>query len=131
MEKISLRAFEDGLTNASLSRLVDLITQPSELDHASLGRLIRNLYPASKVPNAIVTKVVASLRPGLSFSIQTALLKWLVMVYNVLENPRILSQLYNPLFNLLDTVAIRPQLCHLLSLITRRKDVRPFRIQML
>jgi len=51
------------------------------------------------------------------------------MVYHLLENTAILSQTYGVLFNLLDTAAIRPQLCHLLALITRRKHVRPFRIQ--
>ncbi|KAL0943647.1 mis6 domain-containing protein [Colletotrichum truncatum] len=51
------------------------------------------------------------------------------MVYHIIENPAILSQAYAVLFNLLDTAAIRPQLCHLLALITRRKHVRPFRIQ--
>jgi centromere protein I len=131
VEKLNLRAFEEGLTNVSLGRLVDLITQPNELDQASLGSLIRNLYPASKVPDAIVIKAVGSLRPGVAFIVQAALLKWLVMVYDILENQPILSQLYSVLFNLLDTVAIRPQLCHLLSLITRRRHVRPFRIQML
>jgi centromere protein I len=95
------------LANASLSRLVDLITLPSELDQASLGSLIRNLYPASKVPDAVITRVVASLRPGLTFTVQAALLKWLIMVYDVLENQGILSQLYSILFNLLDTIAIR------------------------
>ncbi|OAQ98313.1 hypothetical protein LLEC1_03239, partial [Akanthomyces lecanii] len=43
--------------------------------------------------------------------------------------PGVLSQAYPVLFNLLDTAAIRPQLTHLLALITRRKHVRPFRIQ--
>ena len=98
------------MTNASLSRLVDIVTLPSELDQASLGGLVRNLYPASKVPNAIVIKIVGGLGHGRSkpsYSIQSALLKWLVLVYDVLENQRILSQLYSTLFNLLDTVAIR------------------------
>jgi centromere protein I len=93
-----------------LSRLVDLVTLPSELDQASLGSLIRNLYPVSKVPNAVVIKIVGGLGHGRakpSYSVQCALLKWLVMVYDVLENQRILSQLYSILFNLLDTVAVR------------------------
>jgi centromere protein I len=151
VDNVCLRAHEDGLPNASLSRLVDLITLPNELDQASLGSLVRNIYPASKVPDAIVTRVVGSLGHGqtkCSYTVQTMLLKWLVMVYDVLENTSIFSQLYGILFNLLDTVAIRcvllgksqtfadlivgrPQLCHVLSLITRRKHVRPFRIQML
>ncbi|PMD43361.1 Mis6 domain protein [Hyaloscypha variabilis F] len=134
IDTIALGAYEHGFTNASLDRLVDIITRPNRLDQASLGALIRNLYPASKVPDTVVIKIIGGLGHGRSkpsYSIQCALLKWLVMVYDVLDNQRVLSQLYSILFNLLDTIAIRPQLCHVLSLITRRKHVRPFRIQML
>ena len=110
VDKVGLKAYEEGLTNALLSTLVDLVTLPNELDQASLGSLIRNLYPAGKVPDAIVTKVVGALGHGRSrpsYSVQCALLKWLVMVYDVLESHRVLSQLYSILFNLLDTAAIR------------------------
>ncbi|TVY81539.1 Inner kinetochore subunit mis6 [Lachnellula suecica] len=134
VDKFCAKAYEDGLPNASLDRLIDLLTLPSELDQASINNLIKNLYPASKVPDTTVIKVVASLGHGRakpSYNAQAALLKWLVMVYEVVENQRILSQLYAILFNLLDTIAIRPQLCHVLSLITRRKHVRPYRIQFL
>lgn len=110
VENIGLKAHEQGLTNASLSSLVDIITLPSQLDQASIGALVRNLYPASKVPDAVVIKIVGSLGHGRSkpsYSVQCALLKWLVMAYDVLETPKVLSQLYSILFNLLDTVAIR------------------------
>lgn len=140
-----------------MEELVDIITLPNQLDQSSLGSLIRNLYPASKVPDIVVVKVVGCLGHGrakLSYAAQASLLKWLIMVYDVLENQKVLSQLYGVLFNLIDTSAlryvfkshsnvmlllpaitnadsVRPQLCHLLSLITRRRHVRPFRIQVL
>ncbi|TVY49879.1 Inner kinetochore subunit [Lachnellula occidentalis] len=134
VDKVCSKAYEEGFPSASLSRVIDIITLPNELDQASINSLIRNLYPASKVSDSIVTRVVASLGHGRakpSYNAQAALLKWLVMVYDVLENRKILSQLYAILFNLLDTIAIRSQLCHVLSLITRRKHVRPYRIQIL
>jgi centromere protein I len=80
------------------------------LEQGSLAALIRNLYPASKVPDAIVIKVVGSLGHGrvkVSLTSQGLLLKWLVMVYDVLQNQSLLSQLYSVIFNLLDTTAIR------------------------
>lgn len=131
---------------------MDIITHPNELDQSSLGNLIRNLYPATRVPDIVAIKVVGGLGHGRmkpSYSVQAALLKWLIMVYDVLEDQKIFSQLYSVLFNLLDTSALRyssiirkclflkadlslrPQLCHVLSLITRRKHVRLFRIQAL
>jgi centromere protein I len=72
--------------------------------------LIRNFYPAGKVPDTTVIRVVGSLGHGRAkpkYTAQAALLRWLIMVYDVLENPKVLSQLYAILFNLLDTIAIR------------------------
>ncbi len=143
------KAYDRGLSTSSLGRLVDLVTLPNALDQASIGKLVRSLYPETKVPDATVINVVCSLGHGRakpSYSTQAALLKWLIMIHDVLENPKILSQMYSVFFNLVDTVAIRydlrfhfsahseltfirSQICHVLSLITRRRHVRPFRIQ--
>ena len=123
-----------GLVPDDLERLLDLVTLPSRLDQASRGALVRGLYPAAGVSDEAALKVVGALGYGQSkpaLPLQTLLLRWLVMVYHVLENPSILSRAYPVLFSLLDTAATRPQLCHLLALVTRRKHVRPFRIHIM
>lgn len=68
------------------------------------------------------------------------------MVYDMLEGYRVLSQLYGLLFNCLHMITLRSgsqaiegciliisraHICHLLSLLTRRNHVKPFRIQAL
>ncbi|KAK0754561.1 Mis6-domain-containing protein [Schizothecium vesticola] len=125
--------YDRGALPEELGRLIDLVTLRSHLDQASLGSLIRNLYPAGKIDKDIVLKVVGALGHGQrkpSLPLQSLLLRWLVMVYHLLgSSAAVLFQAYAVIFNLLDTAAIRPQLCHLLALITRRKHVRPFRIQ--
>ncbi|KAF4624700.1 hypothetical protein G7Y89_g13464 [Cudoniella acicularis] len=113
VDRVCTSAYENGLPDASLNKVIDIITLPNELDQASINSLIRNLYPASKVLDVVVIKIVNSLGHGrakLSFSAQAALLKWLVMIYDILDNQKVLSQLYGILFNLLDTVAIRMEL---------------------
>lgn len=110
VDKICQRAYENGLDHASLDKLVDIVTLPNRLEQGSLGTLIRSFYPASKIKDAIIIKVVASLGHGRdkpALNVQGILLKWLVMVNDVLENQKILAQLYSVFFNLLDTVAIR------------------------
>lgn len=110
VDKVCARAYEDGLLTEELHKLLDIVTLPNELDQGSLGSLIRNLYPVSKVPDSAVVKVIGCLGNGRfkpSYTTQAGLLKWLVLVYTVLENPRILSQLYSIIFNLIDTAAIR------------------------
>lgn len=110
MDRVCSRAYEEGLDTTTLEKFVDLLTQPNELDQGSLGNLIRNLYPASKVPDDIIIRVVGSLGHGRakpSYATQGALIKWLVMVYDAIENPKVLSHFYGIFFNLLDTLAIR------------------------
>ncbi|KAB5563217.1 Mis6-domain-containing protein [Coniochaeta sp. 2T2.1] len=132
VERLAESLYENGALPDELVRIIDLVTHPRHLDQASTASIIRNLYPASKVPGEAILGVVGCLGHGElkpSLTIQSHLLRWLVMVYHVLEEPETLARAYPILFNLLDTAAIRPQLCHLLAFITRRKHVRPFRIQ--
>ena len=137
VERLTSLAYEHGLRpEAVRSLVVDVLTAPGVLlDQASLGSLVRNLYPAAAaVGDDVVLAVVGCLGQGQTkppLPVQALLLRWLVLVYHVLSAPAlaVLSRAYAVLFNLLDTAGIRPQLCHVLVLITRRKHVRPFRIQ--
>ncbi|KAI1633685.1 Mis6-domain-containing protein [Biscogniauxia mediterranea] len=134
VETLASLSYDQGLLPAELNELVDLVTTPNFLDQASLASIVRSLYPATTVSSDVVVKVVGCLGHGKlkpSLTVQGALLRWLVMIYHIIENQAVLSQSYAVLFNLLDTAAIRAQLCHLLALITRRRHVRPYRIQSL
>lgn len=127
-------SYDQGLLPDELNQLVDPLTKTNHLDQASLNAIVRNLYPATRVSRDVVVRVIGALGHGKlkpSLNLQAALLKWLIMVYHVLESPAVLSEAYSLLFNLLDTATTRPILCHLLALITRRKHVRAFRIQAL
>ncbi|WZH45059.1 Mis6-domain-containing protein [Fusarium acuminatum] len=126
--------YEWGLLPETLDHLIDLVTTPNHLDQASQAAIIGNLYPAAPVSRESTLRVISCLGHGAlkpSLTLQAALLKWLITVHHTLESPQVLSQVYPVLFNLLDTAATRPNLSHLLALITRRKHVRPFRIQAL
>jgi centromere protein I len=110
VDRVVSKAYENGLVPDLLEEVVDIVTLPNELDQASVAMLIRNLYPAGRVSDDVVVKVVGSLGHGkakAAFPAQAALLKWLTMIYDILENQKILTQLYCLLFNLLDTIAIR------------------------
>ncbi|KAI9891437.1 MAG: hypothetical protein M1814_002756 [Vezdaea aestivalis] len=127
-------AYENGLSAEVLDQVVDVLASKNHLDQSCTVALVKSLYPESSVPDDAVFKVIGCLGQGVNkpnANTQNGLLKWLIMVYDVLEHPRLLSRLYRVLFNLLDMISLRATLCHLLSLITRRKHVRPYRIQML
>ncbi|KAK6834959.1 hypothetical protein PG987_009653 [Apiospora arundinis] len=135
VETLGSACYENGVLPDDLKELIDLVTTSNGnyLDQASLNSIIRNLYPATKVASDLVIKVVACLGHGVlkpSLPIQAALLRWVIMINHVIEGSA-LSQAYPVLFNLLDTAALRPSLCQLLAMITRRRHVRPHRIQTL
>ncbi|KAM0278134.1 hypothetical protein ACHAQH_005332 [Verticillium albo-atrum] len=109
IENLTSRAYDHGLLPDDLNELILLITKPNYLDQASLNLLVNNLYPTSRIAPDVVLKVIGCLGRGElkpSLPIQAGLLRWLVMIYHVIENPAILSQSYAVLFNLLETAAI-------------------------
>lgn len=127
-------AYESGIPLESLDRLIDIITKPNHLDQGTITTLVKNLYPVDKVPSSIVTRIVGCLGPSKgkpSPATQALLLRWLILIYDAVEEPHHLPRLYAVLFNHLDMISLRRPLCQLLSMITRRKHVKPFRIQML
>ena len=110
VETLNALSYDRGLLPEELDELVDLITTPNHLDQASLASIIRNLYPAAPVNDDVITKIIGSLGHGRSkpsLAIQGALLKWLIMIYHVMQNRNALSRGYSVLFNLLDTAALR------------------------
>lgn len=134
LDTISTYAENHGLSNSALQTLVDVVKRPVPLDQKSQNVIIKSLYPASNVPSDLICTVIGCLGHGshkASVSSQQLLLRWVVMVADYLEQPSDLSNCYSVLFNLLDMMSIRAEICHLLAHITRRKHVRPFRIHLL
>ena len=134
LETIESHAQEHGLKIATLKRLLEILTSGNALDQTTQKALIKILYPADPVPSDLICLIVNALGCGsrkAPVSNQQLLLKWMIMIHDVLEDPSILSNLYSVFFNLLDMSNLRADLCPLLVTITRRKHVRPFRIRML
>lgn len=129
-------AYNQGVLPEELLQLLDLILAHNYLDQASRNSILKNLYPVDKVPEHVVLKIIGCLGLGElkpSLTLQSSLLQWVIQVYHVLDAKAqaVLSRAYSVLFNLLDVSATRPQLFHLLAIITRRKHVQHYRIQAL
>ncbi|KAF1844757.1 Mis6-domain-containing protein [Cucurbitaria berberidis CBS 394.84] len=134
VDVICRHALQHGLDQDALRDVVQLASVKTNLDQTSVTTLVKNLYPAQWVPGDIIVTVVGALGQGKgkpSPATQDSLVKWLTAVHEIIEDANVLSRLYGVLFSMLDMISIRTSLCHLLSLITRRKHVKPFRIQQL
>lgn len=131
---IASNAYESGIPHSALGRLLKVLTAKTSLDQGTVTSLVKNLYPQERVDSKYVTQVVCCLGPSKSKptpATQALLVRWLILAYDLLEDRTHLGKLYAVLFNHLDMISLRKPLCHLLSLITRRKHVKPFRIQAL
>ncbi|EAW08711.1 Mis6 domain protein [Aspergillus clavatus NRRL 1] len=131
---IASHAYETGIDQAALERLIKLLTRNSHLDQGTITTLIKNLYPIDRISPRVVTQIVCCLGPSKnkpSPATQASLLRWLILTNDFCDDRSHLAKLYAVLFNHLDMISLRKPLCHLLSLITRRKHVKPFRIQAL
>ncbi|UPX18545.1 Phosphate metabolism transcription protein [Ascochyta rabiei] len=134
VDTICRHAFADGLDEDALETVVHIAARKTELDQTSVTTLVKNLYPAQRVSGHVIITIVAALGQGKGKpapGTQDSLVRWLILVHEIIDDASVLSRLYGVLFGMLDTISIRTSLCHLLSLITRRKHVKPFRIQQL
>ncbi|KAL3458684.1 Mis6-domain-containing protein [Aspergillus heterothallicus] len=133
-KQIAAFAYEGGVPPSALEHLLKLLTRRNALDQGTITTLIKNLYPSERIDSKLITQIVCCLGPTKnkpSPATQALLLRWLILVYDFLDDRAHLSKLYAVLFNHLDMLSLRKPLCHLLSFITRRKHVKPFRIQAL
>jgi centromere protein I len=89
---------------------VQLACVKTHLDQSSVTTLVKNLYPAQRIPADVVVTIVGALGQGKgkpSPGTQESLVKWLTVIYEIVENSNVLSRLYGVLFGTLDMISIR------------------------
>jgi centromere protein I len=131
---IASDAYENGIPRDALARLLKILTTKNNLDQGTITSLVKNLYPQERIASKNVTQIACCLGPSKnkpSPATQALLLRWLIQSYDLFEDMSHIAKLYAVLYNHLDMISLRKPLCHLLSLITRRRHVKPFRIQVL
>lgn len=110
VDVICRHALSDGLHQDALREVVHIISIKTQLDQSSVTTLIKNLYPAQRVPADIIISIVGALGQGKgkpSPATQDGLVKWLMLVHEILEDANTLSRLYGVLFSMLDMISIR------------------------
>ncbi|ORZ09055.1 Mis6-domain-containing protein [Lobosporangium transversale] len=130
LNTLSSIAHSFGLSPEQLSQLLDIILI-GKIDDTTTRKLIRLLLPRQHVPEMCAIKVMGCLGRRLAFSNQAALLRWMIVVYNVIDSRTKLQRLYGVAFHYLSYETLRTPLCHLLYYMTRREDVKPYRIRKL
>ncbi|PKC08095.1 Mis6-domain-containing protein [Rhizophagus irregularis] len=122
---------ENGLEVAQLAAVLNILFV-GKLECVDIKRLVKILLPRANVPNFLIIKVLSNLgNKGLNYNVQALLLRWIIIVYNVIEDHSQLIKFYGVIFHYMEYDTLRPFLCHILYLMTRREHVKPYRIRKL
>ncbi|XP_037264189.1 centromere protein I [Falco biarmicus] len=94
--------------------------------------LLKSLVPASVIPENSVVSSVSWLCVGkCSGNVQLLFLKWLITMFDFIDHKEQIYALYGFFFSFLQDEKMCPYVCHLLYLLTRKENVKPFRIRRL
>ncbi|XP_066267056.1 centromere protein I-like [Branchiostoma lanceolatum] len=131
LEGIEQHAQNKGLSPDNILSLTVVITRGQFADSTN-SRLVRCLIPATTVPEDAALRAISWIctnKP--SKTVQAFLLRWLVLVYDLIDGKEKLHALYGVLFLFIQSDVLCPHVCHLLYLLTRKQDVRLFRVRTL
>ncbi|KAL3846578.1 hypothetical protein ACJMK2_017554 [Sinanodonta woodiana] len=131
LEVIERTATSSGLSPEQILQLVDVAASGKQAETVS-KKLIKLLIPATKVPEVAVLKAISWIctnRP--SMTIQCLLVRWIIVVYDYIDGRDRLHGLYGLLFRFLHFHSMLPYMCQLLYFLTRREDVKLYRVRQL
>ncbi|KAJ6663323.1 hypothetical protein lerEdw1_010459 [Lerista edwardsae] len=124
-------AQERGLAPEELDDLLNIALSGKFADRINT-RLLKNLIPTSSIMGDSVISAVSWLCVGkCSRSTQVLFLKWLIAMFDFVEQKDQINPLYGFFFNFVQDEKLLPFACHVLYLLTRRENVKPFRVRKL
>ncbi|XP_042336432.1 centromere protein I isoform X2 [Sceloporus undulatus] len=128
VEKI---AQERGLKPQEIHVLLN-VALSGKLGEGANIRLLKNLIPTSTITEDSVVSAVSWLCVGkCSCNTQVTFLKWLIAMFDFIDQKEKINALYGFFFNFLQDEKLLPFACHVLYLLTRRENVKPFRVRRL
>ncbi|XP_005992057.2 centromere protein I [Latimeria chalumnae] len=131
LEFIESSAFTRGLPPEGIDILLNCAISAKLADLANV-RLIKCLIPATFVPESAVVSAVSLFSTDKSSkNMQVLFIRWLIAVFDLIDSKEHLHCLYGLLFFFLQEEKLCPYICHLLYLLTRRENVKPFRVRRL
>ncbi|KAG0043009.1 hypothetical protein BGZ83_011936 [Gryganskiella cystojenkinii] len=95
-----------GLSPEQLIQMLDIILT-GKLDDTTARRMVKLLLPRQHVPEMCGVKVVGSLGRSLSYPSQAALLRWVILVFDLFDSRTKLQQLYGVVFHYLTYETLR------------------------
>ncbi|XP_076807144.1 centromere protein I-like [Clavelina lepadiformis] len=132
----SLKSFKRYALQVGLSPQQLLVTcklsASRKIGLAVRTQLVSCLIPRENVPEDIACLIISKICEDLKdVKIKCLLLRWLIIVYDLLTSKTKLHCLYGILFHYIGSDILCPSICQLLFLLTRKNEVTHYRISKL
>ncbi|KAL2768464.1 centromere protein I isoform 3 [Daubentonia madagascariensis] len=124
-------AWKNGLAPEGIDILLN-VALSGKFGNAVNTRLLKCMIPATLISEDSVVKAVSWLCVGkCSGSIKVLFYRWLVAMFDFIDHKEQINLLYGFFFASLQDDALCPYVCHLLYLLTKKENVKPFRVRKL
>ncbi|XP_016153800.1 PREDICTED: centromere protein I [Ficedula albicollis] len=131
LNAVESTALTQGLPPEGFEILLNVVLSGKFADTVNTC-LLKCLIPASVIPENSVVKAVSWLCVRkCSANIQLLFLKWLITMFDFIDHKEQLRALYGFFFFFLQDDKMCPFVCHVLYLLTRKENVKAFRIRAL
>ncbi|KAK3744299.1 hypothetical protein RRG08_030384 [Elysia crispata] len=135
VENLVQVAMTDGLYPDQITTLLTVIgSRNPKLSQNVRSKLVKCLIPSHKVPQTAIVKIIYMITANAvsgPTNLHSLLLRWVLLVFDHLDGYEKLHRLYGLIFMFIDSMRLLPHACQLLFLLTRKEDVRLFRVQKL
>lgn len=120
-----------GVSQQELHHLVRIVFD-CKLNSSVSSTLIHSLIPRDSIPEEAVLCAISKIcMRRCPLKVLHLMLKWIVLVYDIINTKSKLHSLYGVLFHYIKIDMFSSKVCHLLFLLTRKEDVTHYRISAL
>uniref|UniRef100_A0A8D2HG16 Centromere protein I n=2 Tax=Urocitellus parryii TaxID=9999 RepID=A0A8D2HG16_UROPR len=131
LKTVENMAWKNGLAPDAIDILLNAALS-GKFGNAINTRILKCLIPATLISEHSVVKAVSWLCVGkCSGSTKVLFYRWLVAMFDFIDNKEQINLLYGFFFASLQDDALCPYVCHLLYLLTKKENVKPFRVRKL
>lgn len=124
-------AWKNGLAPEEIDILLN-VTLSGKFGSAVNSRILRCMIPATLILEDSVIKAVSWLCVGKCCgSTKVLFYRWLVAMFDFIDHKEKINLLYGFFFASLQDDALCPYVCHFLYLLTKKENVKPFRVRKL
>ncbi|XP_016051185.1 PREDICTED: centromere protein I [Miniopterus natalensis] len=124
-------AWKNGLAPEEIDILLN-VTLSGKFGSAVNSRILRCMIPATVILEDSVIKAVSWLCVGKCCgSTKVLFYRWLVAMFDFIDHKEKINLLYGFFFASLQDDALCPYVCHFLYLLTKKENVKPFRVRKL